>query len=119
MKNLKVLQRCLIIISALMLILTTTLYAQDPFTMVGLMGDTYGFGKGVGWADYDNDGYPDIYVTNGDHAASERNFLFKNNGDGTFTQITTGEIVTFQEISGSCSWGDYDNDQYLDIYIAP
>jgi len=118
MKNLKVLQRCLIIILVHLVILTTTVYPQDPFTMVGLMGDIIGFGKGIGWADYDNDGYPDIYVTNGDEAANERNFLFKNNGDGTFTQITTGEIATFQAISGSCSWGDYDNDNYLDIYIA-
>jgi len=73
-------------------------------------------GKSVGCAfgDYDNDAYLDLYVANRDQA----NFLYKNNGDGTFTKITTGEIVTDVANSGGCSWGDYDDDGYIDLFVA-
>ncbi len=66
------------------------------------------------WGDYDNDGFLDLYVCN----RTSANFLYHNNGDGTFTRITTGSIATENKNSSACAWGDYDNDGYLDLYVA-
>ncbi len=95
------------------------LHAQDPFTQLHhIFGADRGMSKGVGWADYDNDGYVDLYVTNGASGSKQKNFLYRNNGDGTFTKITTGAIVNDEFISGSCSWGDFDNDSDVDLYVT-
>ncbi len=75
------------------------------------------FGSSV--VDYDNDGFLDIYVTNGaDTATGEDNFLYRNNGDGTFTKITTGALVNDGEPSSASSWSDYDNDGDQDLFVA-
>jgi enediyne biosynthesis protein E4 len=66
------------------------------------------------WGDYDNDGYLDLYVCN----RTSANFLYHNEGDGTFTRILTGLIATENRNSGACAWGDYDGDGYLDLYVA-
>lgn len=69
---------------------------------------------GCSWGDYDNDRFLDMFVTN--HA--QNNSLYHNNGDGTFTKITEGEIVNDGGDSRGCAWGDYDNDSYLDLFVA-
>ncbi|MFZ5519296.1 MAG: FG-GAP-like repeat-containing protein [Candidatus Zhuqueibacterota bacterium] len=69
------------------------------------------------WADYDNDGDLDLYVVNGFFSLSS-NFLYRNEGLGNFTKITTGSIVTDVEGSTGGSWGDYNNDGYLDLYVC-
>ena len=74
-----------------------------------------GEGMAVSTADYNNDGYPDLLVTN------YGNFmLFRNNGDKTFSDVT--EKAFLQGIKdwwyGGSAWGDYDNDGDLDIYIT-
>ena len=56
------------------------------------------------WADYDNDGNLDLFVTN----VNENNFLYRNNGNGTFTKIGEGAIVTDGGGSIGAAWGDYD-----------
>jgi hypothetical protein len=81
------------------------------------------FGKyvtwGTVWGDYNNDGYVDLYLSNGQQDYEWEGLLYKNNGDGTFTSITTaGDIVTEKFTSGGSSWGDYNNDGYLDMYVA-
>jgi len=69
---------------------------------------------GCSWADYNNDGYPDLFVSN----ITTSNQLFKNNGDGSFQEITFGDIVNDGGISNSAVWGDYDNDGNLDLFVS-
>ncbi len=72
------------------------------------------YGQGVAIADYDNDGYPDIYVT-----GYQRAILYHNNGDGTFTDVTAKAGVADEgDWSTSAAWFDYDHDGYLDLVVA-
>jgi hypothetical protein len=78
-----------------------------------------GGSKSVSWVDYNNDNYPDLFVTN----SNDFNFLYLNNGDATFTKITGDIIVTDGDYTdgssrSGCTWGDYDNDGDLDVFIA-
>jgi hypothetical protein len=75
-------------------------------------------GAAVAAADYDNDGYPDLYVVNS--GRSDRNHLFHNRGDGTFEEVTDIAGVGCTNVNGGCMhaiWGDVDNDGYLDLYV--
>jgi len=68
--------------------------------------------------DYNNDGWMDLYVVRGSVLQSARNQLFRNNGDGTFSEITTGNLVTSTNNSLGATWADYDNDGNLDLFVA-
>lgn len=70
--------------------------------------------KGVVAGDYDNDGYPDFYVSNmeGD------NFLYHNNGDGTFTDVARELHVELPVVSFPVWFFDYNNDGWLDIFVS-
>lgn len=70
---------------------------------------------GCSWGDYDNDGDLDLFVTN---TSGQNNFLYQNNNNGTFTQITSGVIVNDGGLSSSSNWIDFDNDGDLDIYVC-
>ena len=74
-----------------------------------------GHSVGASWADYDNDSDLDLFVSN---AANEDNFLYQNNGNGTFTKITTGIVVNDGGHSHGSSWADYDNDGWIDLFVA-
>jgi hypothetical protein len=80
----------------------------------GIIVHDVSLGQGTSWGDYDNDGYLDLFVAN----PNARNFLYHNNGDGTFNKITSGAIVTDIGTGGGCGWADYDNDGYLDLVVA-
>lgn len=72
------------------------------------------------WADFDNDGDEDLFVSNGQFSQQE-NQLFQNGGpddDFTFTPVPEGDIVTDKSDSKGTSWGDYDNDGDLDLFVA-
>jgi hypothetical protein len=67
------------------------------------------------WGDYDNDGHMDLYVSN----YLNKNFLYHNNGNKTFTKITISPIVTSQSIGHwSSTWVDFDDDGDLDMYVV-
>jgi len=72
-----------------------------------------GFGMGACSADYDNDGWPDLYIT-----SVGGNKLYHNNGSGAFTDVTDKAGVGSQLWSASCAFGDIDNDGYVDLYVT-
>jgi enediyne biosynthesis protein E4 len=72
-----------------------------------------GYGMGVTVADFNNDGYPDIYVSN-----YGPNVLFMNDGKGGFVDITEKAGVAGNECSVGAAWLDYDNDGLLDLYVG-
>jgi hypothetical protein len=76
--------------------------------------DRIAFTKAVTAGDYDNDGYPDIYVSN----YGQANFLYHNNGDGTFTDVAPRMHVEKPIYSFPSWFFDYDNDGWLDIFSA-
>jgi enediyne biosynthesis protein E4 len=71
----------------------------------------YGIAVAVG--DYDNDGYPDLFV-----ASYGKNILYHNNGDGTFTDVTAKAGVAGGGWSGSAGFFDYNNDGHLDLFVT-
>jgi hypothetical protein len=83
----------------------------DVSAKAGVANDRWGYGCSV--ADYDNDGWPDIFVGN-----YGENRLFHNNHDGTFTDVAPEAGVTLGNWSAGSAWGDYDGDGRLDLYVA-
>jgi hypothetical protein len=77
----------------------------------GVTNDQWGYGVAVG--DYDNDGWPDIYVTN-----FGKNRLYHNNHDGTFTDVAEKAGVALGTWSTGATFGDYDGDGRLDLFVA-
>src|SRR5207245_8753101 len=71
------------------------------------------YGMCVAVCDYDNDGYPDIYVTGFPH-----NTLYHNNGDGTFADVTDKAGVAASGWSTSAAFFDYNRDGYLDLFVG-
>lgn len=69
------------------------------------------------WGDYDNDGYLDLFVGNAMNSGYS-NSLYHNNGDGTFTRVNNSVISIDVGTSWGCSWGDYNNDSYIDLYVT-
>ena len=100
----------------------SSLYRNDgggKFSKVleGRVASDTGQSLGAAWADYDNDGWLDLFVANGE-SVQENNFLYRNNGDGTFTRVLEGSVANDGGASMGCAWGDYDNDGFLDLIVA-
>ena len=89
----------------------------DVTEKAGVSGSGYGMGVAVG--DYDNDGWPDLFVAN-----VTGNQLFHNNGDGTFTDVTARAGVEGAKLDGKkmwsagAGWFDYNNDGLLDLFVV-
>jgi hypothetical protein len=80
--------------------------------------DSWSYGAlGAAWGDYDNDGLPDLFVTDN---AGVRNHLYHNNGNGSFTNVASAPMLQPAPGGSSvgCAWGDYDNDGYLDLFVT-
>ena len=80
-------------------------------TKAGVTNDRWGYGVVV--ADYDNDGWPDIYVSN-----YGKNRLYHNNHDGTFTDVAEKAGVAIEKWSTGATFGDYDGDGNLDLFVG-
>jgi hypothetical protein len=84
-------------------------------------------GSGAAWGDFDNDGDLDLYVVNfagpltwseKEIASARGNALYRNNGDGTFSDIGPQSGVDHRGWGMGAWWGDYDGDDYLDLYVT-
>ena len=84
---------------------------------------------GVCWFDYDNDGFLDVFVTSGatlddlrairrGQSAGHRNYLYRNNGDRSFTDVTEKSGVARLGWASGCAAADYDNDGYVDLFVS-
>ena len=82
----------------------------DVTEKAGVANGRWGYGCAVG--DYDNDGWPDLYVTN-----YGKNRLYHNNHDGTFTDVAEKAGVTIGTWSTGATFGDYDGDGRLDLFV--
>jgi hypothetical protein len=85
----------------------------DVTEKAGVAGEGH-YGQGVAIGDFDNDGYPDLYVT-----GYQRAILYHNNGNGTFTDVTAKAGVADEGgWSTSAGWFDYDKDGWLDLVVT-
>ncbi|HUM47382.1 MAG TPA: FG-GAP-like repeat-containing protein [Chitinophagales bacterium] len=90
--------------------------ATFSYAATNTLSTQNGYSETASWGDYDNDGWVDAYVSNSQ--GSFKNYLFHNNGDGSFTKITTGIAVTDAFTSRGVTWADYDNDGDADLYVV-
>lgn len=84
----------------------------DVAPAAGVSGGVYS--KGVAWGDFDDDGLPDLYVSN----YNGPNRLYRNLGNGSFTDIATAAGVTEPRASQALVTGDFDNDGRLDLFVS-
>jgi hypothetical protein len=83
----------------------------DVAAKAGVTNDRWGFGVAIG--DFDNDGWPDIFVAN-----FGKNRLYRNNRNGTFTDVAEKAGVTLGNWSDGATWGDFDGDGRLDLFVS-
>ena len=86
----------------------------DSTSSAGILTETAN-GEGVSWADYDNDGDLDIFVAN---EWGNPSYLYRNNGNGTFTEVAASAGINGVFAADAPLWLDYDNDGDFDLFIA-
>ena len=89
---------------------------EDVTAKAGIAGEHLDYSYGVAVGDYDNDGFPDIFIAN-----TGKNTLYHNNGNGTFTDVTEQSGLGKKPpktLSVQAAWFDYDNDGLLDLVVS-
>ncbi|MCA9011599.1 MAG: CRTAC1 family protein [Planctomycetaceae bacterium] len=84
---------------------------QDVIRLSGISKTDYSMGTAVG--DFNSDGFPDLYVT-----AYGPNSLFRNNGDGTWSEVQSQPCLRDERFGSACTWFDPDGDGDLDLYVV-
>ena len=104
---------CLLVCS---IVIHTNLYAQ-AFTKIttGLVVNDEQYSEGSSWGDINNDNFLDLFVP--DAWDYRTNLLFLNNGDGSFSPVTSGPVVTDTSTSSGGCFGDFNNDGHLDLFV--
>lgn len=95
-------------------------FTSMPGNVVGPIASLTGTATDCAWGDYDNDGFLDLFLSTYPVTAGglTTNYLYHNNGNGTFSQVLTGSLVNDKTLGAvSCIWGDYDNDGFLDLFV--
>ncbi len=101
-------------------------FEHFPFTRTSRLPED--MGSGAAWGDYNNDGWLDLYVVNQsgslgsspeDIAQSQAHaHLYRNNRDGTFTEVSKEAGMDFRGVGMGAAWGDYDNDGWPDLIVT-
>jgi outer membrane protein assembly factor BamB len=93
---------------------------ETTFTKVteGAIVNDGGWCYGMVWADFNNDNFPDLFVTNNDESTGKNNFLYMNNGNGTFEKVTEGPVVNDGGSSYAATAINIDMDENMDLFVA-
>ena len=110
-------KRIISLISLLCTLLVSSGFAQLTFmeNSVAAGVDDGGTGQGIAFADYNNDGFEDIYVVN---HSGQLAVLYLNNGDGTFTETAVSAGVSVTAGGEGAVWFEHDKNGNIDLYIA-
>ena len=98
------------------------LYRNDGADMFTRM-DSAGFAgdlaksSGCAWADYDGDGWLDLFVSNGLRAANQQNYLYRGSPSGLFSRVDAGSLTSDMFRSSGCAWADFDQDGDQDLVV--
>jgi hypothetical protein len=87
----------------------------DVTNQAGILGLVDG--RAIAWGDYDNDGDLDLFISRGTDVGYKQT-LYRNNGDGTFTDVSDQSGLGVVSNNRAAAWGDFDNDGYLDLYVV-
>src|SRR5258706_8364071 len=91
------------------------LRAQDSFTRILSSPVVSGANSTIlAWGDFNNDGFQDLFIS----TRTGPSLLYSNNGNGTFSRVLAGPVATDNGNCFGATWGDYDNDGFLDLFVG-